>query len=337
MRSLFVPSLLGVLTLASCAPSILPEGPPVTEPRLEADAILAADGARLPLRVWLPEGKPSAVVLALHGFNDYSNAFAKPGAYLAGKGIAVYAYDQRGFGRAPNPGGWAGRAAMVDDLDTAAALIEAKYPGLPFYLLGESMGGAVAMAAMAERPPAHVAGVILAAPAVWSRSSMNIFERGLLWASAHTVPWLPVSGRGLDIRPSDNEPMLRELSRDPLVIKETRVGTLDGLVDLMDDAYAVAPKLKGPILLLYGEHDEIVPPAPSYRVMAAIRSDRLTRAVYAKGWHMLLRDLEARTVLDDIASWITDPAAPLPSGADRHAAQMLTARPPTLVPARDPA
>ncbi|MEO0034507.1 MAG: hypothetical protein RLZZ501_530, partial [Pseudomonadota bacterium] len=40
----------------------------------------------------------------------------------------------------------------------------------------------------------------------------------------------------------------------------------------------------------------------------------------------LLRDLQARRVIDDIAAWTADPAAPLPSGADRHAGSVLAER-----------
>ena len=74
-----------------------------------------ATAPRLPLRRWLPEGKPRAVVLALHGFNDYSNAFADAGPVFAAHGIALYAYDQRGFGAAPAPGRWPGSRRLVDD------------------------------------------------------------------------------------------------------------------------------------------------------------------------------------------------------------------------------
>ena len=49
----------------------------------------------------LPTSGVKAVILALHGFNDYSNAFAMPARLWAERGIASYAYDQRGFGGAP--------------------------------------------------------------------------------------------------------------------------------------------------------------------------------------------------------------------------------------------
>jgi alpha-beta hydrolase superfamily lysophospholipase len=314
-----------LLGLAACSPTIAPPGPPMTEPQLTQDAIIATDGARLPLRVWLPDGRPNAVILALHGFNDYSNAFALPAPYLTAHGIAIYAYDQRGFGAAPSAGSWPGVRALTGDAATALRLVAARHPHVPLYLLGESMGGAIAMLTMERAdmrgPDApHVAGTILAAPAVWARTRMNVFERTALWISAHTLPWLSVSGRGLDIWPSDNVEMLRALSRDPLVIKETRIGTLDGLVNLMDAAYAGAPRLRGPALLLYGDHDQVVPAKPTYDVMAELEGRAgITCALYPKGYHMLLRDLHADTVLADIVSWIDDPRAPLPSGGDRLA------------------
>jgi acylglycerol lipase len=48
-------------------------------------------------------------------------------------------------------------------------------------------------------------------------------------------------------------------------------------------------------------------------------------AVYANGWHLLLRDLAAEEVLLDIWAWVESPSAPLPSGADVGALQRITA------------
>src|SRR5260370_1286892 len=118
--------------------------------------------------------------------------------------------------------------------------------GVPFYLLGDSMGGAVAVEAMTGEsgtPVPDVDGVILTAPAVWGRATMDLVPRLALWAGVRLAPGLTLTGRGLEIKPSDNIPMLRALSRDPLVIKETRVDTIYGLVDLMDAALDSAPLL----------------------------------------------------------------------------------------------
>ena len=85
---------------------------------------------------------------------------------------------------------------------------------------------------------------MLVAPAVWGRVTMSVLERVSLWAGDALFPGLELTGRGLNITPSDNVPMLRALSRDPLVIKATRVDTVKGLVDLMDLALASASHLR---------------------------------------------------------------------------------------------
>lgn len=312
-------ALLGAAVAAACAPVVQPAGPPVTEPRIENAAVIAVDGAVLPLRRWLPDGKARAVILALHGFNDYSNAFDTPAAYWAKRGIATYAFDQRGFGGAPNRGLWPGAPTMRDDAVAVARLLRRTHPDAPLYLLGVSMGGAVAMVILAEHD--QIAdGAVLVAPAVWGRRHMNPFLRGVLWFFARTTPWLTLTGEGLEVRPSDNIPMLRALGRDPKVIKETRVDSIKGLVDLMDAAYASAPAIRGPLLLLYGQKDELVPKKPSFEVITVLKkSARARTAVYDGGYHMLLRDLAAETAWKDIAAWIDDPRAPLPSGAESGA------------------
>lgn len=314
------------LFFGACAPTVKIAGPPTIAPLLTPDAIVTADDQRLPLRAWLPSEEPRAIVIALHGFNDYSNAFDGPGTLLASQGIAVYAYDQRGFGAAPERGYWAGEPTLSDDLITVVQLLGARHPGKPLYLLGESMGGAVVMVTMARPDAPKVTGIILSAPAVWNRDNMNFLQRGALWVSSHTVPWLTLTGRGLHIKPSDNLEMLRRLGADPLVIKETRVDAIHGLCDLMDHAAHVAPRLHVPTLVLYGDKDEVIPAVPIFEMLATLPDDPVpvVKALYAKGYHMLLRDLEAKEVLLDVAAWIKQPlGTPLPSGADSYAQEHL--------------
>jgi len=309
--------LVFLLGLAGCAtPLVQLRGERVTAPRLEADRVIATDGATLPLSVWRPQGVPRAVVLALHGFNDYRQAFAEVGPFLAAKGIATYAYDQRGFGATAQRGIWPGSETLMDDARTVAALLRQAHPGPPLYLLGESMGGAVAMSALAETPEA-TDGTVLVAAAVWGRATMNPLQRAALWLLAHSAPGLRLSGRGLGITASDNEAMLRALGEDPLVLRDARVDALWGLANLMDRALAAVPGLTTPALVLYGERDEIIPRRPFCRMLAALPASARF-AIYPNGYHMLTRDLGAMVVLEDLATWLADPAATLPSGHEAN-------------------
>lgn len=318
-------ALVLALLLAACAPRLAPMGPVTQEPTLTPLRIVMADGAALPYRSWLPEREPRAVIIGVHGFNDYCNAFAIPAETWVKDGIATYAYDQRGFGEAPERGMWPGTDTLVEDLDTATQLIARRHPGVPVFVAGESMGGAVILAAVAQYRLAGVSGVILSAPAVRGRETINVFGRVGLWLSAHTVPWL--AGRpppNLGFTPSDNIPMLIALGRDPLVIKETRIDAFYGLIGLMDDALQASGRFDRDALILLGRHDNLIPSGPTALMLARMppQESRDRRvALYRDGYHMLFRDLQGDVVSRDVAFWVLtrkeNPLAALPSGADR--------------------
>ena len=315
-RFICAAAALALLASSGCSPVVNHPGKQIVEPRLDNDHFVAVDGALLPVRSWLPQdGEPAkALLVALHGFNDYSNFFASPGKYLSQRGIACFAYDQRGFGAAPGRGLWPGTAAYADDLSVFVKELRKLHPGLPLYLLGESMGGAVSIVAMAGNDPPQVDGVILVAPAVWGRETMPWYQRWLLAVASHTLPWLQLTGRGLHVTASDNIEMLRALGRDPRVIKATRVDALYGLSNLMDQALSGAARLgQVPTLVQYGNHDQVIPEKPIFLMLG--RMPRATRtAFYEHGYHMLLRDLQGEKPLADIAAWIAGHNHPLPYG-----------------------
>lgn len=315
-------ALLLCVLISACVPVVRAGGPALEAPQI-AEFFTAADGEKLSYRSWRPDNPghaypPKAAIVAVHGFNDYSKAFERAARYWADRGIATYAYDQRGFGGNYPRGLWAGHETMVADLNGFATAVRNRHPGVPLYLLGTSMGGSVVIAALGSPDPPDVDGAIVVAPAAYGREVLPLPYATGLWLAAHTVPWFTVTGRGLGRVASDNIPMLLELGRDVRVIKETRIDALYGFVELNDAMLAVAPELSTPLLFLYGEKDEIVVPEATLALLDRLPDDIVTLAIYEKGYHMLLRDLPAEAVYADVASWIFNPERPLPSGADRR-------------------
>ncbi len=264
-----------------------------------------------PWRHWQTEDPPKAVILALHGFNDYSNAFQDFATFVSGQGIAVHAYDQRGFGRNADAGFWPGTERMTSDLRAASHHLREIYPKTPLYILGESMGGAVTIVAATKGEPLPADGLILVAPAVWGGDQLNLFYRVTLWLASTIAPGWKLTGSGLEIWPSDNVEMLRAFSADPLVIKGTRTDAIAGLVALMDEAEASLERLDLDFLVLTGEKDEVVPPGAFAAMRERLRTSPCTEISYPNGYHMLLRDLQREVVYQDLMAWIAA-RAPMP-------------------------
>jgi alpha-beta hydrolase superfamily lysophospholipase len=306
--------LAAVLALQGCAsPQLLETGSAVASARLTDDHYVARDGEQLTVSSW-QAARPRAVFVAVHGFNEYAGVFRLPAPWFAERGISTYAYDQRGFGRTDTHkrGGWAGGDVMADDLKGFVGQVRARHPGLPVYVVGTSMGGAVVMKAAAGGG-LEADGLILVAPAIWGWRSMNPILKTALWVTAHTVPDQTATGSQLKIWPSDNIDWLKQYSRDPQLIKQSRFDTLYGLVTLMDEAAAAAPQLGLPVLYLYGEKDEVVPAEPSHKVMAALSQPNRIE-VYPQGYHMLLHDKQRETVYADIMEWIGEQPVAMPVG-----------------------
>jgi alpha-beta hydrolase superfamily lysophospholipase len=162
--------VLAGLTVALIAGSVLRpreiRRPRRQTPRLATDHLLTGDGACLPMASWQPDRPTTAVVLGLHGYGDYRKAFDLAARWLAPRGIAVYAYDQRGFGETDSRGYWAGADTLIDDCADAVRVLREAHPEAPLAVLGESMGGSVALAGLGSGQVAAVDRLMLAAPGV---------------------------------------------------------------------------------------------------------------------------------------------------------------------------
>lgn len=285
-------------------------------PRMEADAFVVRDGARLPFLRWGPGGA-RLVVIALHGMNDHAMSFHMAGPWWAEQDVLTYAYDQRGFGDAPGRGLWPGRALLTSDLNDVAALIRARHPDATVVAVGESMGGAVIACALASDDPPDLDRTILLAPAVWGWSSQAWANRVSLRAAARLARGMTVTAPDFiarRIRASDNTEELIRMGRDPKMIGATRFDVVHGLVDLMESASLSLGTMKRPALLMYGAHDQLIEPEPMRLALKRTEgAPNLRTAFYPDGWHLLNRDLNAETVYADALAYMGDPDADLPS------------------------
>lgn len=279
---------------------------------LTDQAYVSADGMSLPLSQWEPSGPVRAIIVAAHGMNDYRMAWARPAARWAKQGIATYAYDQRGFGAAGRPGHWYGAQAMAADLAHIARFAMQRHPGAPLYVMGESMGGAIAILAATRTDMPPLAGIILSAPAIWAPSFSGMIERQLVVTGGILFPEATIPPRGKEPASTDDPAILEQMRSDPLILHDTNFRTLAGVVELMTEAARKAPQVRQSSLILFGD-DDLQVDRDGVSALASALPDA-TVALYPGGRHLLFRSLNDAPIAD-VAAWVLHPTAALPSGA----------------------
>ncbi len=118
-----------------------------------------------------------------------------------------------------------------------AVTLRARYPEQNFFVMGESMGGAIGILLGASSNPPPVDGYVLSAPAVWGGAeAMDLTDRVVLGLADALVPAKRLTGQEVHVVASDNRAALIAFGEDPLTIHAPRLDNLAGLVRLMGQA-----------------------------------------------------------------------------------------------------
>ena len=118
--------------------------------------------------LWLPdEAQPKAVVQIVHGISEYVNRYDEFARFLADHGFAVCGGDHLGHGRTAEQDGKFGFFAphdgwklVTDDVRRLRQLMGEQHPGIPYFLLGHSMGSFLTRTYLC-RYPGEISGAIL--------------------------------------------------------------------------------------------------------------------------------------------------------------------------------
>ena len=202
----------------------------------------------------------------------------------------------------------------MKDIKNEIDILVNNYPGKNFFLMGESMGGAIIISLAASHPNLNISGIILVAPAVWNFTKRNFFKSNFLGLVSNFFPHLSIDSKGwVKVKASDNQEMLKKLSKDPYFIHNPNLRSLYGIVELMDESFENAKVFLKQnnyrTLLLIPIKDEIVPRKPLIELLKnsiinEFSNEKLDIRIFDSSFHMMLRDLRGDLVTNEIKNWI---------------------------------
>ena len=260
---------------------------------------------RIYWQAWLPERVRAAVVV-VHGVGEHSGRYAHVAKLLVDAGCAVYALDHHGHGQSE------GRRALIDSFDNAVADIDTlverahkEQPGKPLYLLGHSMGGALALA-YALQHGAKLAGLMLSAAAV-ALDGLPPLAGPITKLLAAIAPGMGVIAVDPSLVSRDQE-IVAAYAADPLNCHgKLPARTVAEIVRFSAWLPPQLPKLTLPMLVMHGGQDKLAGVAGSKMVHAKAASTDKTLKIYETLYHEIFNELPAdrARVLADLAAWLS--------------------------------
>jgi acylglycerol lipase len=269
--------------------------------------IVSANHTCLFYRFWPAEAPDNRVVLVLHGIGYHSGPYKVIADALNPHGIHVYGLDARGHGLSCGRRGYLGTPAQTsEDVSAMVRFLKQQHPSARFYLLGESMGGALALDYMKDS--SAVDGLILLAPAL-NVNSAQVSRLGnlpplpfFLFARRH--PAISLVGKRLDQSSRDLQ-WIAERRADALAYKKVSFGYLGDIKALVRNWQTqIAPRVRIPALIIQGEQDRIVSQKDCREFSERLAAADKTFKTYPGVRHTTLWDPETPAILDAVRQWI---------------------------------
>ncbi|MCX7055972.1 MAG: lysophospholipase [Proteobacteria bacterium] len=272
--------------------------------RIQSGLQASAGGGEIYVQSWLPEQAPRGVVVLVHGLAEHCGRYGELVERLTGRGLAVYAMDHRGHGRSPGPRAMIGRFRwLVEDVQTRLEVARGAHPGLPLFLLGHSMGGAIALETALSQP-VSLAGLVLSAPALGADPAVPALQVAIARLLSRVAPSIGVLRLPADAISRDPL-VVGDYERDPLVYRGSiPARTAVELLQAMRGFTARAAALRVPTLVLHGTADRLVPIAQAESVWRTFGSADFSVQRYEGLYHEVFNEPERARVQADLQAWL---------------------------------
>jgi alpha-beta hydrolase superfamily lysophospholipase len=256
--------------------------------------------------------QPTAILIAVHGFGLHKGAYKQFAEQMQQDRVSTYALDVRGFGGWMQPGknSAVSFGKTMQDLRTLVRSIREEHPTTPIFVLGESMGGAIALS-FAAADPNMIDGVISAVPS---------YERFHPLRTAARIAVSYILGGGGKI--SLNNVMVDRATKDKQVRTtwesdsqaKLRVSLRDLLRfnSFMKASSNTSREIKRlPVLIVQGHKDELVKPAGTEKLYDELTTKDKQMLERANGEHLTFEEGQFdQSTLTTVQRWLTQHEQP---------------------------
>lgn len=265
------------------------------------------DNLKLQGKAYLPDTPLQAIICTVHGFAEHFGRYEHVAAYLTSQGYGLIGFDLRGHGRSEGRRAHAPNLdALLEDVRSFIALISEKFPQVPLFLYGHSMGGNIVANFILKNKPSYLQGVIITSP--WLRLAFTppAIKLWLANVMSKIYPQFTEKNELNGKELSHDEEIGKAYNADPLVLHTITVRLFTEVTKAGVYAVAHASKFGLPLLLMHGTGDNITSHKASQEFAAKVPQNLITTEWWTDMRHELHNETMKAQVLAKIGEWVKE-------------------------------
>jgi len=264
------------------------------------------DGLSFYVQGWEPDAQPKAVVTLVHGLGEHIGRYAHVGKALTDAGYVLVGFDLRGHGKTVSARGhFPSLDAVMQDIRAFFQFISQRYPALPQFLYGHSLGGLLALT-YAVQNKSGLKGVMVTGAALRSALQEQKAKIALAKILGSLLPTMTIpselSVKGL----SRNQKVVDAYVNDPLVHDKTSLGLGKSALAAIDVCFAGAKDFAHPLLIMHGKADPITYASGSedFAKLAGEKNKDVTLKLWDGLYHEIHNEPEQAEVFKVMIEWL---------------------------------
>lgn len=261
----------------------------------------SADGTQLSAQRWAPIVQAKATLLVIHGYADHAERYRELAVALADIGVDTTAVDMRGHGRSAGQRGYV-KSFTDYHADVEAARAAMPNPELPFFVLGHSNGGLIALDWVGMRQP-KLAGLIVTNPYVERAMHVPLVKVAAGHVLGRLLPHIALPS-GIDAAVLTHEKQFVEAyRRDPQVFTTATAGWFRQSTHAQKRVRALQ-SVDVPLFYIHSDSDPLASPKANAALAAQIACADKTVLLRPGELHEVLNETDRRSLFERIGAWI---------------------------------
>lgn len=254
-------------------------------------------------QIWEPENSAKGVIILVHGLGEHSDRYCTHFAnFFSNEGYSILTFDLPGHGKSS---GKKGHIIKYDDFDellsAGISYAKNKYPSLPIFVYGHSLGGLIALEYSIQVKP-NINGVIASAPVLDVYEPIHPAKLVLAKIMNTVFPAFSLdSGLNRNMLSRDKS-VIERYNADPLVHGHTSARMGMYIIEKGEFVRNNANKVSVPTLIMVGSAEGIVSKKAIFNFCE--QSKNCSEKIWNGLYHELHNEPEYLSVLEFTSEWI---------------------------------